>query len=56
MGRLLPYIPFQPGSPLVKRLNKTGFSMVPMTGNEALHPIAQEAHERIDRALARLKA
>ena len=30
--------------------------MVPMTGNEALRPIAQEARERIDRALARLKA
>jgi uncharacterized protein (DUF302 family) len=30
--------------------------MVPMTGNEALHPIAQEARERIDRALTRLNA
>ena len=30
--------------------------MVPVTGNEALQPIAQEARERIDRALARLKA
>ena len=30
--------------------------MVPMTGNEALQPIAVEARERIDRALARLKA
>lgn len=29
--------------------------MVPMTGNEALQPIAQEARERIDRALARLQ-
>jgi uncharacterized protein (DUF302 family) len=30
--------------------------MVPMTGNEALQPIAQEARERIDRSLARLEA
>ena len=30
--------------------------MVPMTGNEALQPIAQEARERIDRAIARLKS
>lgn len=30
--------------------------MVPMTGNEALQPIAQEARERIDRALALLQA
>ncbi len=30
--------------------------MVPMTGNNALEPIAKEARERIDRALARLKA
>ena len=30
--------------------------MVPMTGNEALQPIAQEARDRIDRALVRLKA
>ncbi len=30
--------------------------MVPMTGNEALRPIAQEARERIDRALAQLRA
>lgn len=30
--------------------------MVPITGNEALQPIAQEARERIDRALIRLKA
>ena len=30
--------------------------MVPMTGNEALQPIAHEARERIERALARLKA
>ena len=30
--------------------------MVPMTGNEALQPIAQEARKRIDRALIRLKA
>ncbi len=30
--------------------------MVPMTGNEALQPIAQEARERIDRALSRLKS
>jgi len=30
--------------------------MVPMTGNAALQPIAQEARERIDRALVRLKA
>ena len=30
--------------------------MVSMTGNEALAPIAQEARERIDRALARLVA
>lgn len=30
--------------------------MVPMTGNEAMKPIAHEARERIDRALARLKA
>ena len=30
--------------------------MVPMTGNEALEPIAQEARERIDRALALLKS
>lgn len=29
--------------------------MVPMTGNEALQPIAQEARERIDRALAQLE-
>lgn len=29
--------------------------MVPITGNDALQPIAQEARERIDRALARLK-
>jgi len=29
--------------------------MVPMTGNEALEPIAKEARERIDRALAHLK-
>ena len=30
--------------------------MVPMTGNNALQPIAHEARERIDRALTRLKA
>ncbi len=30
--------------------------MVPMTGNEALQPIAQEARDRIDRALVRLKS
>ena len=30
--------------------------MVPMTGNEALEPIAREARGRIDRAIARLKA
>lgn len=29
--------------------------MVPMTGIEALEPIAKEARERIDRALAHLK-
>ncbi len=29
--------------------------MVPMTGNAALQPIAQEARDRIDRALDRLK-
>lgn len=30
--------------------------MVPITGNAALQPIAQEVRERIDRALAHLKA
>lgn len=29
--------------------------LVPMTGNEALQPIAEEARERINRALARLR-
>ena len=29
--------------------------MVPITGNDALQPIAQEARDRIDRALTRLK-